>query len=72
MLNNLLFLFTPKNFARNPKIMFKTYDTKEVAPEMELFLENHKQYKTYFVITLIYIVHAYLVVHFAILQKNVS
>ena len=52
--------------------MFKTYDTKEVAPEMELFLENHKQYKTYFVITLIYIVHAYLVVHFAILQKNVS
>ena len=44
---------------------------REVAPEMELFLENHGQCIKKFVIKLIYA--TYKVVHFAILQKkNVS
>ena len=41
-------------------------ELREVAPEMELFLENHRQYIKTFVINQ----STYKFVHFAILQKN--
>ena len=67
-------VFSPKDLAKNHLPMHKVRSTKdpflralrEVATEMELFLENHGQYIKKFVIKLIYVQ----IVHFAILQKN--